>query len=47
MKLLAFGENEPLQHDNSTEEILQSDTEEEMLEESCAEIETQTICQFF
>ena len=47
MKLLAFKENEPLQHDNSTEEILQSDTEKEMLEESCAEIETQTICLFF
>ena len=47
MKLLAFEENEPLQHDNSTEEILQSGTEEEMLEESCAEIETQTICLFF
>ena len=43
MKLLAFEENEPLQHDNSTEEILQSDTGEEMLEESCAEIEKQKL----
>ena len=43
MKLLAFEENEPLQHDNSTEEILQSNTGEEMLEESCAEIEKQKL----
>ena len=38
MKLLAVEGNEPLQHDNSTEEILESDTEEEILED---EIEKQ------
>ena len=44
MKLLAGEENEPLQHDYSTEEILENDTEEEILEESCEE---QPICLFF
>ena len=43
MKLLAVEENEPLQHNNSTEEILESDTEEEILEESCEEIEKQNV----
>ena len=39
MKLLAVEENEALQHNNSTEEILESDVEWEILEESCEEIE--------
>ena len=39
MKLLAVEENEALQHNNSTEEILGSDVEWEILEESCEEIE--------
>ena len=43
MKLLAFEENEPLQHNNSAEEILESDTEEKILEESCEEIEKQNL----
>ena len=43
LKLLAVEENEPLQHDNSTEEILESDTEEEILEENCEEIEKQNL----
>ena len=43
-KLLAVEKNKPLQNDNSTEEILESDTEEEKLEESC---ETKPICLFF
>ena len=43
MKPLAVEENKPLQHDNSTEEILESDTEEKILEESCEEIEKQNL----
>ena len=39
MKLLAVEENEALQHNNSTEEILESDVEWEILEQSCDEIE--------
>ena len=43
MKLVAVEGNEPLQHNNSTEEILESDTEEETLGESCEEIEKQNL----
>ena len=43
MKLLAVEENETLQHDNSTEEVLECDTEDEILEEICQEIEKQNL----
>ena len=43
MKLLVVEENEPLQHNNSTDEILESDNEEEILEESCKETEKQNL----
>ena len=43
MKLVVVEENEPLQHDNSIEEIFESDTEEKILEESCEEIEKQNL----
>ena len=39
MKLLAVEENEPLWHNNLTEEILKSDTEEEILDKNCKKIE--------
>ena len=39
MKLLAVEENEPLRHNNLTEEILKSDTEEEILDKNCKKIE--------
>ena len=47
IKLLVVEEYEPLQHDDSTEEILERDSEEEILEESCEEIEKQNLSIYF
>ena len=43
MRLVAVEENEPLQHDNSTDKILECDIEEEILKESGEEIEKQNL----